>query len=1171
MRCLSTRIRGACVGVSSRAVSTAQTSFAGSKNSPWGDDGGAATRPAYPDPASAFPQPQPRFRKTHVEWRLHHGNGAQLGQYGASREVADYEFDDGTPASISPRRFAFKHHQDHLLVQLIRAGAVVERFEAAQQLPRVPGTKEQRDWDPEIPLFLDDLDERGPALLEERFDGGKGKTPINTALRTRKPGEEELEANTMFASYDPASFVNDVVPKADYRRPYWSRRRWSLSDNFMYNHPVLLVPVAPPRRSTSPRPSGEVVEPLLHEHYSSTSRRQWVPMLRPSNRQAEERRKQTNKCMCLRYQRLENCQFFSVFLYWLRGTYLYILRTTFFSQFKSPVKSLVIREKMEVDEDAAAPGAGAIQVVLRKRPIIEGKEDGENDVVRCLGRSNVTVYEPKMRLDLTPVIEPSSFEFDVVFDETSSNAQIYKECCQPLLHNVRCGGGAVVFAFGQTGSGKTFTMLGGGQSPGLYGLAVTELLSMKKGSDPLTASFFEVYGTKLYDLLNDRAELKLLQDEYKNIHVVGLTQTAVNSAEDVKSLMISGQTLRAIGTTHANDRSSRSHAELKTTNPNISDAPVPCGNCGLPIFVGDRHVCRRMQVQCPHCRQEMEKTDLETHVTECKEVPMRCPYCNERMLRGDQGKHSRRCTKAPMRCQNCNQQVPRHQMEKHTLSDCTATREKCRYCRMPFPRALLHSHELNCDAMMMACEHCLQFVRRSKMEGHLQQCLMNPNKTKMGRRGLGGAGPPSISTPVTSPPRMRSSASQMPSGKMADGPSSELSTPRRGPTTPGAGAAPVEHSGSGAAPSPSPTVLPCPYSRYGCQSKITQRNLSSHLEECVRDHLELVTKYADRIDLQNAELRRLVVGGTQLPPIRRPPLTERRPRAPGNGVAETVSAVNTPMGRTHKHTSHRLAVAKAVFDTHNPWWCIFRLLYFFLNLFFCSLFVYLCLICLCIIISFYYHFVHFYLLLFLFIFLSLRDSVVPNVCLAVFFSCDGGGGRCYYSPRCEHRCTGDAQGKRSEAPKPASGDSPPYHTRSGTHIGNVPTCPPHHPSTRQRALRTKMPLTADELKEIHELHRGNEILATEIGQLVARIAEAKERRKECFMETDVETHQSKLYIREIKGMQRDAAIIDLVQRWRAARLQCAAYSETIEEVRNNFLEMKRLYEQLQKSQAKSKP
>lgn len=168
------------------------------------------------------------FRKTRVEWLLHHGHGVRQGHLGVTRENPDWEYSDGTPAPITLKRFATKHFFDSVLVQIIRAGATVEKATRLGTLPRIPGTKEQRSWDPEIPLFLDDSDEHGEApsdlasirrqLLDQRF---------------AKPKKEEMEVNTLFASYDPAAFVSEpVVDDRKKQRPKWSRRRWALSNQF---------------------------------------------------------------------------------------------------------------------------------------------------------------------------------------------------------------------------------------------------------------------------------------------------------------------------------------------------------------------------------------------------------------------------------------------------------------------------------------------------------------------------------------------------------------------------------------------------------------------------------------------------------------------------------------------------------------------------------------------------------------------------------------------------------------------------------------------------------------------------------------------------------------------------------------------------------------------------
>lgn len=190
------------------------------------------------------------MRKTAIEWRVQHGHGGgHINTVGPTREIADFEYADGTPAPISRRRYAYKHHQDSLLVQLFRAGALVERFASVGYLPRIPGVPEQRDWDPAIPLYLEDADEHGKppmahytaAPVLEKHLKSKFETKTSPKL-VNEHNQESLEPNTMFATYDPSAFISEpiVMRKA---QPIWSRRRWALSNEF-------LVPKAPQPKNT---------------------------------------------------------------------------------------------------------------------------------------------------------------------------------------------------------------------------------------------------------------------------------------------------------------------------------------------------------------------------------------------------------------------------------------------------------------------------------------------------------------------------------------------------------------------------------------------------------------------------------------------------------------------------------------------------------------------------------------------------------------------------------------------------------------------------------------------------------------------------------------------------------------------------------------------------------
>ena len=87
---------------------------------------------------------------------------------------------------------------------------------------------------------------------------------------------------------------------------------------------------------------------------------------------------------------------------------------------------------------------------------------------------------------------------------------------QPLIDCFFAGDNTTCFAYGQTGSGKTFTMMGSFEKrvPGLYLLAASDIMnSMTQFPEMfLCISFYEIYGTKLLDLLNKKEEVKCLED-----------------------------------------------------------------------------------------------------------------------------------------------------------------------------------------------------------------------------------------------------------------------------------------------------------------------------------------------------------------------------------------------------------------------------------------------------------------------------------------------------------------------------------------------------------------------------------------------------------------------------------------------------------------------------------
>lgn len=76
----------------------------------------------------------------------------------------------------------------------------------------------------------------------------------------------------------------------------------------------------------------------------------------------------------------------------------------------------------------------------------------------------------------------------------------------------------------------------------------------------VSASFFEIYGKLVFDLLAKKKRLRVLEDGKQQVQVVGLTERVVSKVDDVIELIQKGSLERTSGMTSANANSSRSHA-----------------------------------------------------------------------------------------------------------------------------------------------------------------------------------------------------------------------------------------------------------------------------------------------------------------------------------------------------------------------------------------------------------------------------------------------------------------------------------------------------------------------------------------------------------------------------------------------------------------------------------
>lgn len=102
---------------------------------------------------------------------------------------------------------------------------------------------------------------------------------------------------------------------------------------------------------------------------------------------------------------------------------------------------------------------------------------------------------------------------------------------------------------------------------GLYYLAAQDVFHLSREEEynhlAVGASLFEIYGGKLYDLLNSRKPVKCLEDHKGQVCFPGLSEHPVSSADQLMNIIESGAVNRSTGSTSANADSSRSHAVLQ--------------------------------------------------------------------------------------------------------------------------------------------------------------------------------------------------------------------------------------------------------------------------------------------------------------------------------------------------------------------------------------------------------------------------------------------------------------------------------------------------------------------------------------------------------------------------------------------------------------------------------
>jgi hypothetical protein len=211
-------------------------------------------------------------------------------------------------------------------------------------------------------------------------------------------------------------------------------------------------------------------------------------------------------------------------------------------------------------------GREAVKVVVRCRPMnSKEKEDGRKPTVAV----DPSVGSVEIRNPKAPEEEPKRFTFDSVFDDMSTQKEVYEDTGVPLVESVLAGYNGTMFAYGQTGCGKTHTMQGKSDRPELRGVIpnsfehIFDHIRITKDREFLVrASYMEIYNEEIRDLLGDDhlAKLELKEDPDKGVFAKGLQSIVVDSVEAIDALMTKGNSVRTVGSTAMNAESSRSHS-----------------------------------------------------------------------------------------------------------------------------------------------------------------------------------------------------------------------------------------------------------------------------------------------------------------------------------------------------------------------------------------------------------------------------------------------------------------------------------------------------------------------------------------------------------------------------------------------------------------------------------
>ncbi|EGB03166.1 hypothetical protein AURANDRAFT_2300, partial [Aureococcus anophagefferens] len=223
-----------------------------------------------------------------------------------------------------------------------------------------------------------------------------------------------------------------------------------------------------------------------------------------------------------------------------------------------------------------------VKVVVRVRPLLSRETSAkivhankEDQTVTVVSEASETTSTGATPLGRSRGTAAHSFKFDHVYDEESSQEELYESTARPIVESCLEGYNATIFAYGQTGTGKTYTMTGADGQVNIRGIIPRSIeqifghvsLNTNKNVRFLArASCIQIYQEAVIPsvAVSQHEALAIREDPKRGVYVDGLSEWVVRQPSEVYALMDRANRVRATGATKMNDFSSRQGAYVAT-------------------------------------------------------------------------------------------------------------------------------------------------------------------------------------------------------------------------------------------------------------------------------------------------------------------------------------------------------------------------------------------------------------------------------------------------------------------------------------------------------------------------------------------------------------------------------------------------------------------------------